>query len=434
MARAEHVDLVEVHCWGQLVGAVAQARHSDACVFEYDPRWRRSGIELSPLLLPTRNRSGQFSFPGLSRETYKGLPGLLADALPDRFGNALIDAWMAQRGIPASAISVLDRLAYMGSRGMGALQFRPVLGNEDTPSVPIQLASLVEAARRAVSGSVDDSHAAQSLNRIIEVGTSAGGARAKAVIGWNRAQQQIVSGQFDLPDGFEHWLLKFDGVGSDAQLGPSQQYGRIEYAYHLMARAAGIDMADCQLLEEGGRAHFVTRRFDRQGNTRLHLQSLCAMAHVDYNLQASNAYETLFITAAELGLDDAAMTQLLRRMVFNVAAANNDDHSKNFAFLLPPPVEGQALPAWQLAPAYDITYAFDPDNQWLRQHLMSVNGRFAGITRADLARVADRFSIAGLREVIDSVNAAVQRWPEFAGSAGLDPDETARIGGHLQRL
>ena len=202
----------------------------------------------------------------------------------------------------------------------------------------------------------------------------------------------------------------------------------------IVETSKGIEMADCQLLEEGGRAHFVTRRFDRQGNARAHLQSLCAMAHVDYNLQASNAYETLFITAAELGLGDAAMTQLLRRMVFNVAAANNDDHSKNFAFLLLPPVEGQALPAWQLAPAYDITYAFDPDNQWLRQHLMSVNGRFAGITRADLARVADRFSIAGLREVIDSVNAAVQRWPEFAGSAGLDPDETARIGGHLQRL
>ena len=434
MARAEHVDLIEVHCWDQLVGAVAMARNSDACVFEYDRRWRSRGIELAPLTMPTAGRRGQFGFPGLSRETYKGLPGLLADALPDRFGNALIDAWMAQRGIRASAVSVLDRLAYMGSRGMGALQFRPVLGNDDEPAAPIQMASLVEAARRAVGGSVDDGQAAASLNRIIEVGTSAGGARAKAVIGWDPAGQQILSGQFDLPDGFEHWLLKFDGIGADQQLGPSQQYGRIEFAYHLMARAAGIEMADCRLLEEGGRAHFVTRRFDRQGNTRLHLQSLCAMAHIDYNLQASNAYESLFLAAAELELGDAAMTQLLLRMVFNVAAANNDDHSKNFAFLLPPPGADGSAPRWQLAPAYDLTYAFDPDSIWLRQHLMSVNGRFAGIGRADIASVADRFSVAGLKDALERVNAALARWPEFAAQAGVNEQETARIASHHRPL
>lgn len=421
------VDTVEVVAWGRRVGAVTQEPTKNYYAFQYDPRWVATGIELAPLTMPLAQADEPFLFTDLPELTFKRLPALLADALPDDFGNALIDAWMADRGITKGAITPLDRLAYMGKRGMGALTFSPMRG--PTPSKPtaIEMGKLVNAARMAVVGDFDgEDHTAAALGQIISVGTSAGGARAKATIARSTETGEVRTGQFDIPPGFEAWLLKFDGMGPDRQLGESKSYGRIEYAYYLMASAAGIDMSPCELLEENGRAHFMTRRFDRTGNTRHHMQTLCAMSHLDYKQVATHSYNQLFQAASALKLGREAMAQILRRMVFNVLAVNNDDHTKNFSFLL------RQGGTWELAPAYDVTFAFNPDNVWIKNHLMSVNGKFSNITRADVREVAERFDLlAELPGVIDSVRGAVARWPEFSTLAKVDPAERQRIGQHI---
>ena len=434
MATFRHVEVIEAWIWGQRVGAVAWDPNRRTHVFEYDPDWWRSGVQLAPIMMPVdpgnpAPASRRFLFPGLDETTFRQLPGLLSDALPDHFGNQLIDAWMATHGYSAAQVTTLDRLAYMNKRGMGALEFRPARGGQTTSSTPIQLARLVEQARRAFQGQLEESDEdARALNQLISVGTSAGGARAKAVLGWNPRTNELVAGQFDLPEGFEHWLLKFDGMGHDQQLGPSQHYGRIEYAYHRMAVRAGIDMQPCRLHHEGGRAHFMTRRFDRDGNRKHHVQSLCALQHMSYNFTRTHAYESLFLTARMLGLDDAAMTQLFTRMAFNVAARNQDDHTRNFAFLLR---EGGT---WELAPAFDITFAMDPGNKWLSAHQMSVAGKFEGIGRSELLQVADRFSIGGTANAFARINAALAEWPAFAAEAGLGDPEIVRIAGLHQPL
>ncbi len=419
---------IEVRIWGKSVGAVAADPATGYYAFEYDPAWRRSGIELAPLTMPLTPRQQVFVFPNLA-DSYLHLPALLSDALPDAFGNALIDAWMAKQGVARNSITALDRLAYMGRRGMGALEFRPVLGSQRESAKPIEMQRLVEAARNVVHGDLaNDARAQAALANIIRVGTSAGGARAKAVVAWNSRTHELRSGQFDVEPGFTHWLLKFDGIGKDFELGTSGGYGRIEYGYHLMAKAAGIDMAPCRLLEENGRAHFMTQRFDRDGNAKHHHQSLCAMAHLDYKQRGTHAYEQLFITIGDLGLGPAAAEQAFRRMVFNVVARNCDDHSKNHGFLLR---QGER---WSLAPAYDVTHAHNPRGEWTAQHLMGVNGKFDGITRADLVAVADRFSVPNAKRAIEEVAAAVVRWREFAQAAGLPADRTAEIELDFLRL
>ena len=435
MAAFKHVDVIEVLAWGQRVGAVAADAHRKAYLFEYDPAWWRSGVQLAPLTMPVGTASRPsaaeriFSFPALGEHTFRGLPGLLSDSLPDNFGNQLIDAWLASHGYRPEQVTILDRLAYMGRRAMGALEFRPQRGGHAASSAPVAMAKLVEQARRAFHGEIDDNDGAtRALNQLISVGTSAGGARPKAVLGWNPQTEELISGQFDLPEGFEHWLLKFDGVGRDETLGPSQQYGRIEYAYSKMAGLAGIAMSECRLLEEGGRAHFMTRRFDRVGNDRIHVQSLCAMRHMDYDLSQVHAYESLFLVARDLGLGDEALNQLFLRMAFNVAARNQDDHTKNFAFLLPQ--DGR----WSLAPAYDVTFAMDPANRWMKAHQMSVAGKFEDISRKDLLEVASRFSIPGASAAMDAVNEALGHWPHLAGEAGVGASETQRIAALHNRL
>jgi len=373
--------------------------------------------------MPTAAPDPIFAFPALG-ESFKRLPGLLADALPDDFGNGLIDAWMATHGVDKNEITALDRLAYMGKRGLGALEFRPSKGAAKESAKPLEMKSLVETARQVVQGDFgDDRHALAALANIIKVGTSAGGARAKAVIAWQPATFEIRSGQFEVAPGFEHWLLKFDGVGKDFELGTSADYGRIEYAYHRMATAAGIVMSPCRLLEENGRAHFMTRRFDREGNTKHHIQSLCAMAHLDYKQRATHAYEQYFIVISELRLGDEALGQAFRRMAFNVMGRNCDDHTKNFSFRLRQ--GGQ----WELAPAYDVTHAHNPHGEWTSQHLMSANGRFDEIGRADLLKVADRFSVPRAEAILGEVRDAVGNWSAFAREANLGPatvDKVAR--------
>lgn len=414
------VDVIEVRAWGATVGGVSIDPGLGYYVFEYDPKWQARGIELAPLAMPVSQ--SLHVFPLLPQATFKRLPAMLADALPDDFGNALIDAWMAREGVPKSAITPLDRLAYLGARGMGALEFRPTRGPRHRKATAVAISRLVVSARNALSGKFDgDRETEAAIANLIQVGTSAGGARAKAVIAWNPETHEIRSGQLPADPGFDYWLLKLDGVGKDSELGTGGFYGRIEYAYYLMAQAAGIHMSESRLLEENNRAHFMTRRFDRQNGTKQHIQTLCAMQHLDFKQRATHDYNQYFQAIRALKLPESALEEGFRRMVFNVLAANCDDHTKNLSFLM------DETGRWQLAPAYDVTHAYNPKGEWTYQHLMSVNGKFMGVTRADLEAVGDRFLVPGYRRIINTAREAVRRWPEFAAAAALPPEEMMRV-------
>jgi serine/threonine-protein kinase HipA len=417
------VEVVEVRCWGSRVGAVALDERSGFYAFEYERAWTDDGVELAPTTMPTSGPQRTFIFPTLPPPTYHRLPSMLADSLPDDFGNALTTAYLANEGVPPSAITPLDRLAYLGSRGVGALEFHPLRGPRTRTTTAIELAELVGAARSALTGrTTSPDEITDALSHLIAVGTSAGGARAKAVVSLNPRTGELRSGQVRADPGFEQWLLKLDGVGADLDLGDTGNFGRIEYGYHLMAQSAGIEMTPCQLLEEGGRAHFMTRRFDRLDNgEKVHVQTLCALAELDFRQIGTHDYAQLFVLIDQLGLGAEARGEAFRRMVFNVAAANCDDHTKNFSFTLPR--GGQ----WSLSPAYDVTHAHSPNSHWTRQHLMAVNGRTTEITRADVLEVGDRFSVPRVSSTIDQVLDAVASWPSFAARAGVPEEATKRI-------
>lgn len=428
-----NIPVIEVRMWGERVGALARDERLGFYVFAYEPSWKRLATELAPLTMPLDDRRETFIFPNLPEATYQRLPGMIADALPDDFGNALIDAWMAERGISKKNVTTLDRLAYMGKRGMGALEFRPTLGSRRESKAPLQMKSLVEDARKLVEGDLsEDAYAKAALANIIRVGTSAGGARAKAVVAWNAATQQIRSGQFDIAPGFEPWILKFDGIGKDFELGTGADYGRVEFAYYKMATQAGILMSPCRLLEENGRAHFMTRRFDRdvvKGRTiKHHLQTLCALSHLDYKQRGTHSYSQLFMAVSELNLGDEFIGQTFRRMAFNVMSRNCDDHTKNFSFLLK---QGQL---WQLAPAYDVTHAHNPSGKWTYQHLMSVNGKFDDIARADLLAEAERFGVRRANDLLAEVRSAIDNWSSHAKEAGLSQATTDKVARDFRPL
>jgi serine/threonine-protein kinase HipA len=419
------VDLVEVNVWGRRVGAVAFDPSLGVYAFEYLPEWLDTGVQLSPLVLP--NQAGTFTFPELDRATFHGLPGLLADALPDAFGNQVIDAWLVSQNIDKRRITTLDRLAYAGERALGALTFHPPARALEAPVTAIQIADIVTQARAVIAGQADDMFTTHdTLRQLIQVGSSAGGARAKAVLQYNPTTDQVRSAYAEPQFGFEPWIMKLDGVtnaadGSVNSLDAPQQYTRIEYAYYLMATAAGIEMSESRLLAEGPRAHFMTRRFDIAGGERIHMQSLCAIDHLDFRYRQAHSYGQYFDVIRRLGLDEGALTQAYRRMVFNVAAMNRDDHTKNFAFLLPH--DG----AWMLAPAFDVTHAFNPMGVWTQHHQMSINGHFDAITLADLYAVADTQGIPGFRKITRDVLAAVGDWPDYAKQAGVDGRTIAHI-------
>jgi serine/threonine-protein kinase HipA len=422
---------IEVWAWGQRVGAIAPDPKIGFYAFAYESSWRRKGIDLSPLNMPLGERV--FIFPNLPEPTFHRLPGMIAGSLPDDFGNALIDAWMAERGIAKTEVTPIDRLAYMGKRGMGALEFKPSLGSQKESAKPLAMKSLVEEARRLMKGNFDgDAEDQAALANMIKVGTSAGGARAKAVIAWNPKTQQIRSGQFDAAEGFEHWILKFDGVGKYAELGTSADYGRIEYAYHKMAVQAGINMPQCYLLEENGRAHFMTQRFDREvvkrHTIKHHMQSLCALNHLDFKQRGTHSYAQLFMVVAQLKLGDDAASEVFRRMAFNVMARNCDDHTKNFSFILKQGGD------WELSPAYDVTHAYNPQGQWTFQHLMSVNGKFDEITQEDLLAEADRFGVRRPTDLLSDVRAALENWTSHARDADLSKEMSNRVASDFQLL
>lgn len=423
--------IAEVRLWGKTIGAVTMDAADEVARFQYDATFIRSGIEVAPLMMPLRDEV--YTFPALARRTFHGLPGLLADSLPDKFGNALINAWLATQGRSPDAFSAVERLCYTGRRGMGALEFAPAQGPRQRTSSPIAVDELVRLAssvlrdRTSLRGSMGHSEAASTLRDILLVGTSAGGARAKALIAWNRATNDVRSGQINAGDGYEYWLLKFDGVSGnrDKELDDPQGFGAVEYAYALMAKAAGIEMTECRLLEEHGRRHFMTRRFDRgMRGEKIHMQSLCAMAHYDFNMAGAYSYEQAMTVMRQLGLSAAEHEQFYRRMVFNIVARNQDDHVKNIAFLMNKRGE------WSLAPAFDVMYSYNPSGAWTAMHQMSMNGKRDGFDMQDFQDCARPALLKRGRwkDILDEVTTAVQRWPEFASEAQVDENMARRIG------
>ena len=427
--------IAQVLLWGRTIGAVSMDKGRDYAAFQYDPAFARSGIEISPLTMPLSEQV--YEFPALPRNTFYGLPGLLADSLPDKFGNALIDAWLATQGRTAENFGAVERLCYTGTRGMGALEFKPAIGPNPRARTAskieidalVRLASNVLTHRYDLKSSFAGATRAKALNDILRVGTSAGGARAKAVIAWNRETNEVRSGQVAAGDGFEYWLLKFDGVtgNKDKELEDPKGYGAIEYAYHLMAKKASITMSECRLLEENGRRHFMTRRFDRidnlAGGEKLHMQSLCALAHFDFNQAGAYAYEQALMTIRQLKLPMAAVEQQFRRMVFNIVARNQDDHVKNIAFLMDK--QGQ----WSLAPAFDVTYSYNPSGSWTSMHQMTLNGKRDGYTLKDFETCAKSAMMKRGRAaaIIEEVRAAVRDWPVYAAEANVGDERREQI-------
>ena len=425
----------EVSLWGSRIGAVTLPDGERIASFEYDPAFVQSGIQLSPVSMPL---GGQiYRFPALPLESFHGLPGLLADSLPDKYGNALIDAWLATQGRSPGDFNAVERLCYTGSRGMGALEFTPVQGPKSSKAERIQIDELVNLASEVLVHRADlkvtfaGADKAEALREILRVGTSAGGARAKAIIAWNPETNEVRSGQVKAPAGFGYWLMKFDGVANnkDHDLADPAGFGAREYAYSLMAAAAGIDMAECRLFEEGGRRHFMTRRFDRlDDGDKLHMQSLAALSHLDLNNARANSYEQAFTAMRALKLPQSQLDQQFRRALFNIVARNQDDHVKNVAFLMDR--DGQ----WRLSPAFDISYSYNPEGDWTAQHQMSLGGKRDAFTLDDLiagGRVAG-VSAKTVRSVLGEVTEAVARWESIAADVGVKPDQIEDVSATLR--
>lgn len=422
--------IAEIRLWGRTIGAVSLDDGREVSAFQYDPEFAQSGIELSPLTMPLNTKV--FEFPELPRPTFYGLPGLLADSLPDKFGNALIDSWLATQGRSPQSFNAVERLCYIGKRGMGALEFSPAEGPKQGKAEKIEIDALVKLASEILSRRdnfkeyLNEKGTKTTLRNMLSIGTSAGGARAKAVIAWNPTTHELRSGQVHAGEGYEYWLLKFDGVtgNRDREMEDPKGYGAIEYAYHLMAKAAGIHMTECRLLEENGRRHFMTKRFDRlPGGEKFHMQSLCALGHFDFNHAGAYAYEQALLTIRQLNLPMATVEEQFRRMTFNIIARNQDDHVKNIAFLM------NKQGKWSLAPAFDLTYSYNPSGSWTATHQMTLNGKRDGFTLEDFEACAKAASMkrGRAKKIIHEVSEVIARWPEFAFKAQITEDSTHRI-------
>lgn len=428
-----------VKIWGKLVGAVAWDETRGIATFEYDSKFKSNNWDIAPLQMPISSDKKTFEFPALRKkidaasDTFKGLPGLLADMLPDRYGNELINLWLAEQGRSENSMNPVEMLCFIGTRGMGALEFEPVTIKDSKRTFFVEIESLVDIAQRILSKKEafvtnlqkDEKNA---VHNILRIGTSAGGARPKAVIVYNEKTGEVKSGQTTAPMGFEHWLIKLDGV-SDIQLGASTGYGRVEMAYYNMAKDCGIEMMPSRLLEENGRAHFMTKRFDREGaSTKHHIQTLCAMKHFDYNALTSYSYEQLFQTMRELKMPYPAAEQMFRRMVFNVLAQNCDDHTKNFSFRLK---KGEV---WELAPAYDICHAYQPKHAWVSQHILSINGKRTDISKDDLLSIGESIRNKKASEIISDINGTVSNWKKYANNVAVRPKLRDEISNTLINL
>jgi len=433
------VDVAEIKIWDELVGAVRWDFNQQLASFQYDKNFLNNRYDLSPIKMPVKNGTRIYSFPDLRKakdeevNTFKGLPGLLSDSLPDKYGNQLLNVWLAQNGRPSNSMNPVEQLCFIGSRGMGALEFDPAQLKTNKNTFAIEIKSLVDIAKKMLSAregfeiniSNDEQ---QAMKEILKIGTSAGGVRPKAVIAFNKKTKEVRSGQTNTPKGFEHWLIKLDGV-SGAQFGDSYGWGRAEYAYHLMAKECGIFMTECQLLKENNRAHFMTKRFDRESdNTKHHIQTLCGLQHFDYNNLYGFSYEQVFETMRLLRLTYPEAEQMFRRMVFNVLATNCDDHTKNFSFRL------KRGKKWELAPAYDICYAYDPNNIWVNQQSLSINGKHKNIGSEDLMTIAKANNIKNGEKIIGEINSVINNWDDFAEQVNVNKDLQQTIHKNLHTL
>ena len=404
-----------VKLWGMTLGAITWDERQQLASFEYDKNFDLKKFPVAPIKMP---RHQVYNFPELRTETFKGLPGLLADALPDRYGTDLINIWLAQNGRPINSLSPVELLCFMGQRSMGALEFEPTIAPKSKVQ-SIELASLIEYTRSLLSQKEDmaiQTHEdmRDTMIDVLKMGTSAGGARPKAIIAYNEENGEIRSGQTLPGNGFEHWLIKFDGV-SDAQFGATVGYGRVEMAYYAMAKATGIEIMESRLVEENDRAHFMTKRFDRiKGEEKVLVQTFCAIQHYDYQKPTSYSYEQLFQTMLQLRLSYAEAEEMFRRMTFNVIARNCDDHTKNFAFMM------KQDGIWQLSPAYDICHAYRPDSEWVSQHNLSINGKRNQINKEDLLKIADQFNIKHAERIIQEVSTVVNEWKTYADQYGVN--------------
>ena len=420
-----------VKIWGTTVGAIAWNPQTGIASFEYDSKFIATKTDLAPLKMPILSSNKRiFSFSELRDvKTFKGLPGLLADVLPDDYGNQLINSWLAQNGRPENSMNPVELLCFIGTRGMGALEFEPSQLKTNKKAFEIEIDNLIILSQKMLSKRADfetnlNEDEQKAMLDILKIGTSAGGARPKAIIAYNEKTGQVKSGQTIAPAGFEQWLIKLDTI-SDVQFGESTGYGRIEMAYYLMAKACGIDMMESRLMEENGRAHFMTKRFDREGaDQKHHIQTLCAMQHYDFNQITSFSYEQLFQAMRLLRLPYPQAEQMFRRMVFNVIARNCDDHTKNFAFRLKK--QGQ----WELAPAYDICFAYRPDSDWVSQHNLSINGKRRDITKNDLLAIAKTINIKKATAIIQEISKTVTNWYEFAEKVNVAPHFKESIGNY----
>jgi len=430
------MDTAFVKIWGELVGAVAWDDSRGIASFEYDSKFKSNNWDIAPLQMPISSDKRVFEFPALRKKSdaasdpFKGLPGLLADMLPDRYGSELINLWLAQQGRPENSMNPVEMLCFIGTRGIGALEFEPVIISESKRTFSVEIENLVEIAQKMLSKKEEFStnlnkDEEKALLDILRIGTSAGGVRPKAVIAYNQKTGEVKSGQTNAPNGFEHWLIKLDGV-SDVQLGKSSGYGRVEMAYYNMAIDCGIEMMPSRLLEENGRAHFMTKRFDREGGSiKHHIQTLCAMKHFDYNLLTSYSYEQLFQTMRELKMPYPAAEQMFRRMVFNVLARNCDDHTKNFSFRL------KKGGVWELTPAYDICHAYQPKHAWVSQQILSINGKRTDITKNDLLTVGQSIKNKKALEIVSEISDTVSNWKKYALNVNVEPKLRDEIAGTL---
>lgn len=417
--------------WEREIGAVTWLENQGIGVFQYTPGFLQSGIELSPLIMPLA--PAPYQFPELAQNTFKGLPGLLADSLPDKFGNAVIDAWCISKGRFPDSFNPVERLCYIGSRGMGALEFKPAIRGIPTSKKIIEVSNLVELSniilnqRESLNVYLNGKNDHDALGEILKVGASAGGARAKAILAWNPKTNHFRSGQLPAEKGYEYWIMKFDGVSNnrDKEVADPQGYGKIEYAYYLMAKKAGIDMMPCRLFHEGGRSHFMTKRFDRtdDGN-KFHMLSLGGMAHFDFNQPRIYSYEQALQVMKKLNLPIDDLQQQILRTIFNIVGRNQDDHVKNIAFLMNPKGE------WRLSPAFDVIYSYNPNGSWTSNHQMSINGKWGNFTRSDIYELGE---FAGLKpsktnELIDCVNDTFKNWKDVAGNdAGINDEVIEKI-------
>ncbi|MEA1897219.1 MAG: type II toxin-antitoxin system HipA family toxin [Bacteroidota bacterium] len=421
--------------WNNRIGAIAWDDSTGVGSFEFIPSFLNNNWDLAPLKMPIEDALGKiFEFRELRDiNSFRGLPGLIADTLPDKYGNALIDAWLARRGRPSGSMNPIETLCFIGKRGMGALEFEPPIPKDTNRATKIEVSDLVKIANDILTGRMDFStnltaNEEKAMLDILKIGTSTGGARAKALITFNPKTKEVRSGQADAPKGFDHWIIKFDGV-EDTQFGATYGYGRVEMAYHLMAIDSGIEMTKCKLYEENGRAHFMTRRFDRDTTEgKIHVQSFCAMQHYDFDDVTSYSYEQLFETMRMLELPYPQAEQLFRRMVFNVASSNCDDHTKNFAFIM------DKKGVWNLSPAFDVCHSYKPGSTWVSQQSLSVNGKRKNISRDDFLLVAKVMNIKKAENIINQINEIVQNWKNYAGRVDVSNDKTIAIHKTLNKI